>query len=329
MPIFSGTKGMVAACLLVLLDRGALELERPVCHYWPEFAAAGKRRILVRDVVSHRAGLPGITTPVTTQEATDDRRMAALVAAQAPNTAPGRAFCYHAMTFGWICGERAPHRRAQHRPLLRRRLAAPLGLDAWIGLPEELEPRVARLERGRPFEMPIFDRRRDPVAWSIWSNPPRFTGGELPANSRAWHAAEIPATSGIATARSLARLCGCLAGGGEIDGVRLVSPAAVRRAGRCLVHAMEPYLQAPMAFGAGFQLQTGLRPFGPVAVALGHGGTGGSVHGAWPQLGVGFCYAMNLLRMPPPPDPRSAGLLAALHAAVVSSGRVRRRLPPP
>ena len=102
--IFSGTKGFVATCLLLLLERGQLDLEQPVCAYWPEFAAQGKERILVRHVVSHLAGLPGLSTAVTAEKATDDVRMAQLLAAQSPVCAPGTQLYYHALTFGWLCG---------------------------------------------------------------------------------------------------------------------------------------------------------------------------------------------------------------------------------
>lgn len=98
---FSGTKGMVAICLLMLIERGRPRLDDPVARHWPEF---GKPDILVRHIVSHTARLPGIETPVTVDDLVDDRRMAALLAAQAPSTDPRTAICYHALTYGWLCG---------------------------------------------------------------------------------------------------------------------------------------------------------------------------------------------------------------------------------
>jgi CubicO group peptidase (beta-lactamase class C family) len=102
--LFSGTKGLVAACLLLLMEQGQLALESPVARHWPEFAAAGKSGVLVRDLVSHSAGLPGLDVPVTWQEATDARRMAALLASQPRSTDPRATRTYHAITFGWLCG---------------------------------------------------------------------------------------------------------------------------------------------------------------------------------------------------------------------------------
>lgn len=318
--IFSGTKGLVATCVLMLVERGALELDAPVCRYWPEFAAEGKEGILVRHVVSHQAGLPGLTTPVTCEEAGDDVRMARLLAAQPALHPPGAGFYYHALTFGWLCGELV--RRVDGRSVgrfLAEEVAGPLGLDAWIGLPAEQEPRVALLERGEGFGAQPREQggpEADPVAWSIWSNPPRFTSDPLPVNTRAWRAAEIPGSSGVASAASLARLYGCLARGGELDGVRLLAPETLERGRMRLSYAIEPYLGEPMAFGIGYGLQTEAQPYGPVADAFGHNGAGGSVHGAWPELRTGFSYISTTLQDLEGPDPRPKALLDALHGAL-------------
>jgi CubicO group peptidase (beta-lactamase class C family) len=323
--VFSGSKGLVATCLLLLIERGRLELNVPVCRYWPEFAAHGKEEILVRDVVCHRAGLPGLTTPVSVEEATDDVRMARLLAAQTPIAPPSAGPRYHALTFGWLCGELV--RRADGRSIgrfLREEVAEPLGLEVWIGLPPELESRVAVIERSDAFgaESEVAAGRDvDPVAWSIFSNPPRFFGPELAANDRRWHAAEIPASNAIVSARSLARLYGCLARGGELDGVRLVASETIEQGRRCLSRGQDPCV-GEIAVATGFQLQTSEMGLGPVADAFGHTGAGGSAHGAWPSLRTGFSYAPNLLGSIGATDLRAQQLLAALHHAVT------RREPP-
>ena len=328
--VFSGTKGLVATCLLLLLERQLLDLDAPVCRYWPEFGAAGKEGLLVRDLVSHQAGLPGLLTPVTIEGATDDVRISQLLADQAPITAPPDGPIYHALTFGWLCGALIRHLdgRTVGR-FLAEEVAAPLGLEVWIGLPDRQEQRVAVIERSDAFERKRDDvaGSADEVAWTIWGNPPRFAGADLAANSRAWHAAEVPATNGIVSVRSLARLYGCLARGGEIDGVRLVSEPTVTAARRCLSRGYDPYLETPIAFGTGFQLQTSEAPFGPPADAFGHAGAGGSIHGAWPRLRTGFSYGPNLLGRLSAADPRAQSLLAALHAAVRPT--VGDPIPPP
>ncbi|MBZ9676306.1 serine hydrolase domain-containing protein [Mesorhizobium sp. ES1-1] len=317
--IFSGTKGFVATCLLLLIERGQLQLDSPVGAYWPEFAARGKERILVRHLVSHQACLPGLATPVSVEEATDDVRMARLLADQSPVREPGTILYYHALTFGWLCGELI--RRIDGRSvgrLFAEDVARPLGLDAWIGLPPEQEPRVAVLERGENYGAKRSDLDTDRVAWSIWDNPPRSRPYPLPLNSRSWRAAEVPGGNGIASARAAARLYGCLARGGELEGTRILRPETIALGYTCLARGVEPYLEQELAYGVGFGLQTREALFGSVPVGFGHDGAGGSLHGAWPTLKTGFSYVTNTLRQFEGHDPRSGSLLAALSACVQS-----------
>jgi CubicO group peptidase (beta-lactamase class C family) len=322
--IFSGTKGLVAVCLLLLADRGEINLDAPVCEYWPEFAAAGKEGVLVVDLVTHSARLPGIRTPLAEDDLVDDRRLAALLAEQPQEDDPRAADAYHAFTYGWLCGELV--RRVSGRSIGRYfddEIARPLGLHVWIGLPPEREARVTRLSYGPDWgQRPQWDAERlaaDPLLARVWDNPPLFPDDHLPWNRPDWHQAEIPAAGGIATARSMARLYGCLACDGEIDDVPLLSPAAVRRGRSELARRREPLIDEPQAFGVGFQLQTELHMMGPPADAFGHGGAGGSMHCAWPSRRVGISYAMNTLRDGDPVDHRVRAILRTLHDALDSA----------
>ena len=326
--VFSGTKGLVATCLAILIDRGLLDLDAPVAHYWPEFAANGKGDVLVRHVVSHQAGLPGLTIPVSVEEATDHVLMAEMLAAQRPIAPAGHQVCYHALTFGWLCGELV--RRIDGRSVGRffhDEVASPLGLDLWIGLPESEEPRVAVLERGPEFRVasaPSSTGIDEAIAWSIWENPPRFSGAELAANRRDWRAAEIPATNGVGTARSIARLYGCLSSGGRLGSVNLLSSAAILKARECLASGYDPFQALPVAFGIGFELQNERMILGPESDAFGHGGAGGSVHGAWPSRHTGFSYVTNRLGPSTTPDARAARLLNALYVSILAIGGAGR-----
>ncbi len=310
-PVFSGSKGLVAACILLLVDRGQLSLAAPVCSYWPEFAAQGKERITVSEAISHRAGLPGIDEPISLEDATDPIAMAEQLARQTPVTAPDGAVHYHALTFGWLCAELV--RRIDGRSIgtfFAEEIAEPLALRAWIGLPPELEHRAARIASGPGLG--LAGHGLDALGRSIWANPPRFDG-ELAANRPMWHAAEVPATSAIADARSMAAF---YAGLGKV-----ISAETLALATRRLSGGHEPYLQVPMAFSTGFQLPTARRELGLVDLAFGHGGTGGSIHGCWPALGVTFSYTMNEARTQDGADPRAAALLQALHDAAASPRR--------
>ena len=156
---------------------------------------------------------------------------------------------------------------------------------------------------------------KDELMRLVWANPPLFPNDHIPWNSRAYHAAEIPAGGGIGAARSMARLYACLARGGELDGVRLLAPETIQQASQCLMRGRDPLLDMPEAYGFGFELQTELGFFGPPQDAFGYGGAGGSLHGAWPSDRVGFSYAMNQMR-DDLEDPRGRALLKALHEAL-------------
>ena len=310
--IFSGTKGLVAICLLMLIDRGQLDLDAPVAEYWPEFAAAGKERVTVRQVVSHSAGLPGIVEKLTIDDLPDDRRMAALLAAQ-PQFEDPRAFqTYHGLTYGWLCGELI--RRIDGRSVGRffaEELAGPLDLELWIGLPPALEPRVTRIEMARSWEeLDLVDPAagEDPLQETIWGNPKILTRDSFPWNRTAYRTAEIPGASAIGTPRSIATLYDA------IDG--LVSTETLRLGTTEIVARRDPFIDDEERWGVGFMLQAELSTMGPPADAFGHGGAGGSEHGRWPSQRLGFSYAMNRMRYDEAGDPRSRALLAALHACV-------------
>lgn len=324
--IFSGTKGLIAVCLLMLLERGKLNLETPVARYWPEFAAAGKSDVLVRDFVSHQARLPGAQSRLALGDVVDSVRVASLLAAQPQETDPRAELCYHPLTYGWLCGELV--RRVDGRSVGRffaEEIAEPLGLDLWIGLPEGLEFRVSTLALadtwGASGLIEPNDLSHDRLKTCIYANPPLFRPEDFPWNQLGWHRAEIPGANAIGTARSIARLYGCLAQGGSVDGVQLLRQETIEHGRELLVCGDDGVKGEFLAFGIGFELQTGLHHLGPPPDAFGHGGAGGSVHGAWPEERVGFSYSMNLMRDDTDPDPRGKALLNALHAAIGSSAQ--------
>lgn len=312
--VFSGTKGLVAAAMVILIDRGQLALSAPVSRYWPEF---GKGEILIRDILSHEGRLPGIETPLDMLAITDDRRMAALLARQLPSSDPRAATCYHPLTYGWLCGEVI--RRVSGRSVgqfVAEEIVAPLQLECWIGLPEALEPRVSSLVMAPDWGISEF---MDPATWaydpliqSIWGNPPHFSRNTFPWNDPAFHQAEVPGVNAITTARSLAKFYNCLANGGA----PIMSPQAAVLASQPSSSWVDAVHGGRRRMGAGFELQNELLPYGPARGAFGHTGAGGSNHGAWPEFGLGYSYAMNLLHDNASGDRRSLRLLDALFEVV-------------
>ncbi|HKA15172.1 MAG TPA: serine hydrolase domain-containing protein, partial [Myxococcota bacterium] len=216
--VHSCTKGAAAICAHVLADRSELDLDAPVARYWPEFADAGKERIPVHMLLSHRAGLAAIDAPLRPRQGLEWDTMVDALAHQRPNWEPGTAHGYHAITFGWLVGEVV--RRISGRTLgrfLRDEIAGPLGLDFWIGLPEAEDPRAARIAPPPPvdphdaFGAALLDHGS--LTRRAFMNPSTlyFAGGAEFA--RRLRAAEIPAANGMANARGLAGLYAPLAAG--------------------------------------------------------------------------------------------------------------------
>ncbi len=314
--VCSGTKGLIASCMLILIERGQLDLDAPVARYWPEFAQGGKETVRVRHVVSHRAGLPGVVAPLCCDDWPDYERIERLLAAQPLASDPDAFNAYHPMTIGWLCGGLL--RRIDGRTLGRffaDEVAKPLALETWIGLPEAMEPRVGRLHLGEGVGPPSEAQLANPVLRAAWGNPPLFPDDNMAWNTRAIHAAEIGGVGGITDARSMARYYGCLALGGTLEGVTLMKAETVALGRTELSRFMDPYIAEAMAFGIVFALQTPQHRFGPPSDAFGHTGAGGSIHAAWPSRKVGFSYVMNEMRADPE-DRRSRYILRALARCV-------------
>ena len=103
--VYSTTKGLTAICAHRLAGEGRLDLDAPVAKYWPEFAANGKDRITVHQLLNHRAGLPAIRKPLAPEDLYDWRTMTEALAAETPWWEPGTRHGYHALTFGFLVGE--------------------------------------------------------------------------------------------------------------------------------------------------------------------------------------------------------------------------------
>lgn len=313
--VFSGTKGLVATVALLLVQRGQLELSWPVARLWPEFATAGKQGVLVRDLLAHTAGLPGVAAPLQQSDLAHPERIAAALARQAPVTAIGAA-SYHALTFGWLLD--AVVRRADGRALAQLfadDIAGPLGLDTWIGVPASVLTRVATVRRAPDYQLAAYagNAHPDPRLALVYGNPPV---ADLDWGSEEMLRAEMPAANGVTTASSMARLYGCLARGGTTaEGIALLEPETIAAGVEELSCGPDPLTGRPLRFGAGFELAGTPSVLGPVPDAFGHTGSGGSSHGAWPALRTGFSLVVSELRAEAGDD-RARRVLAALHAVI-------------
>jgi CubicO group peptidase (beta-lactamase class C family) len=318
--VYSTTKGITAICALQQVERGELDLDAPVARYWPEFAQNGKGEIPVRMLLSHQAGLPAVAKPLAAADLYDWKTMTSALAEQEPWWAPGSAHGYHAITYGWLVGELV--RRTSGLSIgryVREHLAVPLGAEFWIGLPPELDERTADLVQGPiatsgPNMMEIMAQEPEGMLAKTFGNPPLFA---LSPNSRDWRAAELAAANGHTTASALARIYAALARGGELDGVRVLSPATIERSRREESLGKDRVLPLETRFGLGFMMPPPSEPIGPNPNVLGHGGAGGSLGIADPEAKLGFGYVMNLMHTGLwLVDPRPRALLAAVYEAL-------------
>jgi CubicO group peptidase (beta-lactamase class C family) len=319
--VFSTTKGITAIAAHRLLERGELELDAPAARRWPEFAAAGKAELPLRWLLSHQAGLPAVRAPLPREALYDWDAMTRALAAQEPWWKPGTNHGYHAVTYGWLVGELV--RRASGVSVgeyVRREIARPLGVDFEIGFGPGLDARIADLLQApppAPGETNLFVEllnAPESMAAKAFLNPLVDLGA---VNTRAWRAAEIPAANGHSNGRSLARIYGALARGGELDGARLLEPTTID--GVWVEQAKGPdlVLQLPTRFGLGFMLSTDAEKMGPSPRAFGHGGAGGSLAFADPDAKIGFGYAMNQMKNGMwLIDPRPKTIVDALYASL-------------
>ncbi|MFD8259149.1 serine hydrolase domain-containing protein [Streptomyces griseoluteus] len=319
----SATKGVAAAALLLLHQRGLLDLDAPVGAYWPEFKAAGKERTLVGDLLAHRAGVPVLDRPLTPAEAADPDLGAAAVAAQAPVWEPGTDHGYHAQTYSWLTGELV--RRVTGRPIgafVASEIAAPAGADVWLGLPASEQGRVGRVGPVSAPETPgaLKVRPKRAVA-DAYADPASLTRRAFAAitplpdeNAPAYRSAALPASNGIATADGLARVYASLIG--EVDGgTRLFTPQTRELARAEASAGPDRVLVAGTRFGLGFMLHG---PASPLLspTAFGHPGRGGALAFADPASGVSFGYVTNGFQGGVTADPRAQALVRAVRGSL-------------
>ncbi|HEY1295578.1 MAG TPA: serine hydrolase domain-containing protein [Chloroflexota bacterium] len=340
--VASTTKGATAISAHLLAQRGELDLDAPVVKYWPEFGAAGKEEIPVRWLLSHQAGLPVIDTPLTYADALAWHPVIRALEAQKPLWQPGTEHLYHAHTFGFLVGEVV--RRITGKSLgtfFADEVVAPLGLRAWIGLPEEQRERVARVTYA-PFSLEELTAgliqatgldAETVNAWiqalyapnSVAARAGLLGGAFDPAsdvvNDYAFLAAEFPSANMVTDARSVARMYAATVS--EVDGVRLLDPATVERmtvvqTDRTRMHGLPPGLTIPA--NRSFWMSLGFwRACPPMPMAgprsFGHPGSGGSIGFGDPEAGVGFGYVTNLWSWNTA-EPRASSLAAAVRACL-------------
>ncbi len=313
---FSTGKGVASTVVHRLADRGLIDDDQPVAAYWPEFAANGKERITVRELMTHRAGLHNVRAVAPTQEVLlDYRAFSDALAAAAPDprrlTGPG----YHAVTYGNLVAELAARVTGKDfTTLLREEVSEPLGADElWFRVPEESRVRIARVF---PTVKP------GPVPWSTTGRVLSVLPGlraiaeagmaegfdELARSPRA-HDVVMPGWNGVFSAPALARMYAALANDGVLDGARYLSSDRIAQLSQTQTRQRDYVLGIRPHWRLGFH-PAWLRVPEMPRRSVGHYGFGGS--GAWadPETGLSFAFVSNRLgnRLQPVADGRMSAI---------------------
>lgn len=315
--VFSTTKTMTALAALVLVDRGELDLDANVAAYWPEFAARGKDRIKVRQLLSHTSGVAGWDPPVTLDDLYDWDKSTTRLAAQAPWWEPGMGSGYHGLSYGHLIGEVIRRITGQRLGVFfAAEIAGPLGADFHIGLPPSEFHRVADLV---PWPLqPTYPADLDPNSPAF----KMFTGPVMPpdmkwSGTERWRRADIGAGNGHGNARSIARIQSAVACGGEVDGVRLLSPQTIDRIFEVQSDGIDLVLGYRLKIGVGYGLPwPEVLPFVPEGRVCFGAGAGGSLVLADADRRLTVAYVMNKMVPIPIVVPIAAALVERVYDIV-------------
>jgi CubicO group peptidase (beta-lactamase class C family) len=296
-PVFSVSKAVTALAVHLQVERGLLGYETPVSRYWPEYASNGKGAITLRQVLSHRAGVPQMPADSSPERLGDWAWVTGRLAAMQPLYPPGTTNAYHAMSFGWLLGEVVRRTDPQGRSFARfvqDELCAPLGVEGfWFGVPPEAEQRIATLSFPDPPPAPAAGA---PVTRAV---PPRVSLGPEVFNRLDVLRGAVPAVGGVGDARSLARLFAPLAGEGKVGALRLLSSARVQ----AMLERRPDFDGPDVTYGRRLPVGTGglwleapgVTPADTTERILCHPGAGGTI--AWAELDRGLSVAICHNRM--------------------------------
>jgi CubicO group peptidase (beta-lactamase class C family) len=313
--VWSTTKTVTSLAVLMLVSRGQVDLDAPVARYWPEFAAAGKGTVEVRHLLSHTSGVSGLDQPATVEDLYDWDKATERMAAQAPWWEPGTASGYHALNFGHLLGEVV--RRVTGKGLkqfVADEIAGPLGADFQIGASDADVPRIAPVVAPPPLSFDLA--AMDPLSPAVrtFTGPPANADD---ANTAGWRAADIGGANGHGNARSVARMLSAVTLGGEVGGVRLLSPGTIERIFDQQSDGVDLVLGIPLRFGTGYALpQPATIPYVPEGRVCFWGGWGGSVIIMDLDRRLTFSYMMNRMAPGIIGSPRAESYLRAAYAAL-------------
>lgn len=225
--VYSTSKGITAMVVHMLAERGALEIDDRVADHIPEYARHGKGEITIGHVLSHRAGVASLPKGALDLDLLDDREhLLELICDAKPSSAPGKLLAYHAVSGGFILGEIVERVSGRSiREVLAAEILDPLGFrwNNYGVAPADVEQVGLSYVTGPRLLPPVSTLATRALGAPVdevidASNDPRFL------------TAVIPAASLVTNANELSRFFEIFRRGGELDGVRVITPETLRRA---------------------------------------------------------------------------------------------------
>lgn len=321
--VFSSTKGLMSLALAQLFQAGKFSYDDLVIKYWPEYKGAGKDKTTIGQLVSHQAGVPFFAGDIQPDQVIDWDYMIFQIEQEAPVWEPGSAYAYHAITHGWLTGELI--RRVSGMSAgqyLAKEISSPLNADTWLGLPGELESKVAPSYAHADltsFFVDLKEKNTDAGNFLIRSLTlgqafsMNLVGKNEGFNSQAVHAAEFPGAGGISTAHGISKIWSSVVH--ETDGVRLLNDETVQfvtkvqSEGKPFTDLEPPYSK----FGMGFQLDSAARGY-LTQSSFGHDGAGGQCAFADPEHKIGFAFVTTEMRGGEVEDDRATRIIGDLRS---------------
>ena len=329
--MMSVAKGVTGIAFNMCVDKGLVDIDKPIADYWPEFAQNGKEAITPRMVLDHTAAIPVLTTDVMQPGGFFDYDgYIRALEVQKPLWEPGTRAAYHVHNQGFLLGEIM--RRVTGMsvgPFLRENVTGPLDAEYYIGgmsaeeqanVAEVLPNTGARLFAAKDQSVP--PKPDTPEGWQDGAVLRSFAFLQNPAepwydtmNSPRWREVEIASGSGHGNARGVARIYG--AATGEVDGVSLLSNERLEAMITEQHNQLELLQDRPYHQALGVLLNTPQAVYmGPNMRSFGHHGLGGSIGFGDPDAKLGFSYCCNQMHAVGDNGPRARRLIDAVYSAL-------------
>lgn len=289
--VHSVGKGLVSMCIAILVDKGLLDLNQPVEKYWPEFGSNDKKNILVRDLLSHQAGMYGWKNKMREKDLYNWDYCTRLLSEQKPFHDLKHETCYHAKTSGYLSGEiirrisgKTVGRFIQDEIVMKR------NFQAFIGIPKKYHSQISEIKQYN--EKKLINKKyykKDKYNKIVFQNP---TFNIKTYKTKEWKISEIPSLNCYSNSRSLAAIYDLFVNT-ENTKLRLIKKETLLKITKVESNKMDYVMRMPIKWSpVGFIIDGG-KLFGNNKQSFGHTGSGGSIAFGDPVNKIGVAYTVN------------------------------------